>query len=313
MGRRSEVRVAKHAPVLVRGTDSSGTPFAITAHVQDISGSGASLTGLNGVGMPGTKVEIEYQGRKAKYRIQWVGKERTPLASQVGLRCLEPGNFIWGVQLPEWTEDTYDPSQTAVARPAPAGSPSGNGAAAVSKERRKFPRHTCRIEALVTIEGTDLNSPAKITDISLSGCYVEMLSPLPLNTLIELTMNLTHTTLHVHGQVRTSQMGMGMGVSFTGLTPEDFEKLRKLAPPEVSAPQPAIAASPPLAQASDSEFELQQQRTRAAPAGATNSVMVGQPSTADALEAILRALFRKGILSRSEVAEELQKLMTAKS
>jgi hypothetical protein len=313
MGRRSEVRVAKHAPVLVRGTDSGGTPFAITAHVQDISGSGASLTGLNGVGTPGTKVEIEYQGRKAKYRIQWVGKERTPLASQVGLRCLEPGNFIWGLQLPEWTEDTYDPSQTAVARPAPAGSPSGNGTAAVSKERRKFPRHACRIEALVTIEGTDLNSPAKITDISLSGCYVEMLSPLPLNTLIELTMNLTHTTLHVHGQVRTSQMGMGMGVSFTGLTPEDFEKLRKLAPPEVSAPQPAIAASPPPAQAGDSEFELQQERTRAAPAGATKSIMAGQPSTADALEAIVRALFRKGILSRSEVAEELQKLMTAKS
>jgi hypothetical protein len=139
-----------------------------------------------------------------------------------------------------------------------------------------------------------------------------MLSPLPVNTLIELTMSLSHTNLHVHGSVRTSQMGMGMGVAFTGLTPEDFETLRKLAPPEGSAPKPPKPLSPP-ARGSESEFELQHERTRPTPAGATQSVIAGQPSTADALEAILRALFRKGVLSRSEVAEELQKLMTAKS
>ncbi|HYL68091.1 MAG TPA: PilZ domain-containing protein [Candidatus Limnocylindria bacterium] len=313
MGRRSEARVAKHAPVLVRGTDPSGNPFAITAHVRDISGSGASLTGLNGVGTPGTKVEIEFQGRKARYRIQWVGKEGTPLASQVGLRCLEPGNFIWGVQLPEWTEDTYDLTQTPAARPVLSSSPSGNGAATAAKERRRFPRHICRIEALVTIEGTDMSSPAIISDISLSGCYLEMLSPLPVNTLIELTMSLSHTNLHVHGNVRTSQMGMGMGVAFTGLTPEDFETLRKLAPPEGSALKPATASAAPPARENEAEFELQHERTRPAPEGAAQSVITGQPSTADALEAILRALFKKGILSRSEVAEELQKLMTTKS
>jgi hypothetical protein len=135
------------------------------------------------------------------------------------------------------------------------------------------------------------------------------------NTLIELTMNLSHTNLHVHGSVRTSQMGMGMGVAFTGLTPEDFETLRKLAPPEGSAPKPPkpLSPPPPPARDSESEFEPQHERTRPAPASATQSVIAGQPSTADALEAILRALFRKGVLSRSEVAEELQKLMTAKS
>jgi len=331
MGRRSEVRVAKHVPILVHGTDPSGSPFRIPAKTVDISGSGASLTGLNGVGLPGTKIEIEYQGRKARYRIQWVGKDGTKRANQVGVRCLEHGNFIWGVELPEWTSDTFDESQVENGGPAAAGSRSGNGTAAASKERRGFPRHICRIQALVAIEGTDMSSPAIVSDISLSGCYLEMLSPFPVNALIELTMNPSNSTLHVHGQVRTSQNGMGMGISFIGLTPENFEKLRKIALPEggelkparvTSPPQPTIAAfppqpmvtgSPPLEATIESEFEFQQDLTHSAPAGANQSVVEGQPSTADALEAIVRALFRKGVLSRSEVAEELRKLLIVKS
>jgi PilZ domain-containing protein len=260
--------------------------------------------------MPGTKIEIEYQGRKARYRIQWVGKDGTKLASQVGVRCLEPGNFIWGVELPEGTSDTFDESRAENAGLA-AGSRSGNGTAITTKERRGFPRHICRIQALVTIEGTDRNAPAIVSDISLSGCYLEMLSPFPVNTLIELTMNPSNATLHVHGQVRTSQNGMG--ISFTGLTPENFEKLRKPAPPEGSAPKPVRATSPPPAQDNESEFELQHERSRPATTAAAKSGVAGQPSTADALEAVLRALFRKGILGRSEVAEELRRLWTAKS
>jgi hypothetical protein len=318
-------------PVLVHGTDPSGSPFTIPARTLDISGSGASLTGLNGAGLAGNRIEIEYQARKAPYRIQWVGKDGTKRANQVGVRCLEPGNIIWGVQLPEWTADTFDPSQIPAARATAAESRSGNGKAALPEERRGFLRHTCRIEALVTIEGTDMSSPAIVSDVSLGGCYLEMLSPFPLSTPGELTLNPTHTTLHVHGQVRTSQNGMGMGISFTGLAPEDFEKLRKLAPPQGSVPKPAIvaapskpaivpsplgaaaAAIPSITQVIDPESEVSQDLTHSALAGANQSVVAGQPSTADALEAIVCALFRKGILSRSEVAEDLRKLITPTS
>lgn len=108
-------------------------------------------------------------------------------------------------------------------------------------------------------------------------------------------------------------MAWGMGISFTGLTPENFEKLRKLAPPEGSVPKPAKATSPPPAQDTDSEFEFQQDLTPSAPAGASQSAVAGQPSTADALEAVVRVLFQKGMLSRSGVAEELRRLLTVKS
>ena len=315
MGRRTEVLVAAHMPVLVHGTDSHGNPFNLLAQVRDISGSGASISGLNGVGVPGAKIELEYQGRKAMYRIQWVGKAGSSQANQAGLRCLEPGNYIWGAKLPDWTEDKYDPSQAPVTRSSTAAAPPQKVASPVMEERRAFPRHACRFEALAAIEGTDMSTLAKVTDISLGGCYLEMLSPLPVNTLVDLTLNPSNVTLNVHGKVRTSQTGMGMGVEFTGLTPEDFEKLRKIAPPDTGPPPQGKQPISSPVQPAESELELELEPERPHPAGApaSNASMAGQPSTADALEAIVRVLFRRGVISRGEVAEELQKLLALKS
>jgi len=300
MGRRGEQRITTRLPVLVRGKDERGAPFLLTAHTHDISGTGASLVGVNGVGRVGEKLEIEYRGKKAIFRVQWVGLDGTARAGQLGVRCLEPGNYIWDVLLPDWMPDSYDPTAPAYARPepvetraAPSAAPPASGA-----DRRKYPRHSCRIEALVTDEATSSRLPARVTDLSLGGCYVEMLSPLPLGALVELILNPGDTTLQVRGKVRTSQMGMGMGVAFTGMSPEDFEKLRVLAPPVPAAPAARNSAGGQSAGASP--------RSENSPAN-------GGPSTAVALEAIARVLFRKGVLTRSEVAEELEKLTTPKS
>jgi hypothetical protein len=106
-------------------------------------------------------------------------------------------------------------------------------------------------------------------------------------------MNPSNVTLHVHGQVRTSQSGMGMAISFTGLTPEDFEKLRKLAQPDAappeptsvasppktatvsSSPQPVIAASPPATAAVEPESEFSQDLTHSDPGDVNQSVVAG--------------------------------------
>jgi hypothetical protein len=109
VGRRSEQRIALRVPILVCGKDSRGTPFTITAQTHDINATGASLNGLKGIADVGSKIEIEYQGRKAMYRVQWIGQVGTPRSGHAGVKCLEPGNYIWGVPLTEWTPDTYDP------------------------------------------------------------------------------------------------------------------------------------------------------------------------------------------------------------
>jgi len=85
--------------------------------------------------------------------------------------------------------------------------------------------------------------PGTVTDISLGGCYVEMLAPLPCDTEIELLLNTGDGTLRVSGSVRSSQMGMGMRVAFTGMSPVDFERLRDFAPP-VTSPQQTVKTPP---------------------------------------------------------------------
>ncbi|HTP44205.1 MAG TPA: PilZ domain-containing protein [Candidatus Acidoferrum sp.] len=304
MGRRSEQRIAFRVPILVRGKDSRGSPFVITAQVMDITATGASLNGLKGIADVGSKIEIEYQGRKAMYRIQWLGRVGTPRSGQAGVKCLEPGNYIWGVPLAEWAPDTFDPY---LAEP-PASAPVGTIDALVAPhasglERRRFPRVSCRIEANVTEESSGMNLPVKVTDISLGGCYVEMLAPLPLNSSVELTMDTAHGAIQARGKVITAQTGMGMGIAFAAVSPEDFERLRAIAPP---APRPA-------------ERESAKPRPAAASAASSNGGVVSRrasqigPSTQEVLESIVRILLRKGILTEEEMAEEFEKLIIAKS
>ncbi|MGA8145053.1 MAG: PilZ domain-containing protein [Candidatus Acidiferrales bacterium] len=305
MGRRSEQRIAMRVPILVRGKDSRGSPFVTNAHTLDITATGASLNGLKGIADIGSKIEIEYQGRKAWYRIQWVGKIGTPRAGHAGVKCLEPGNYIWGVPLAEWEPDTFDPDNAEAPKIAPIVPLSDFAASPASRsERRRFPRASCRLEASVMDEGSSVGLPAKVTDISLGGCYVEMLSPPPVGSPVELTLDSGQGSLRTRGKVLTSQSGMGMAVAFTAIAPEDFERLREIAPP--------------TAQLSDRERARTHPPVTLPPApsnGAHASKRASQigPSTQEVLESVLRILLRKGIVSEEEMAEEFEKLMIAKS
>ena len=224
MGRRSEQRIALRVPILVRGKDSRGSPFTITAQTHDITATGASLNGLKGIADVGSKIEIEYQGRKAMYRVQWIGQVGTPRSGHVGVKCLEPGNYIWGVPLAEWTPDTYDPDKAEPQKQAVVPPIESLIAPPPNIERRRFPRVACRIEATVLDELSAMNLPVKVTDISFGGCYVEMLAPLPVNSSVELTLDTSQGAIHARGKVVAAQTGMGMGIAFTASQSGRFRK-----------------------------------------------------------------------------------------
>ena len=304
MGRRSEQRIALRVPILVRGKDSRGSLFTITAQTHDITATGASLNGLKGIAEVGSKIEVEYQGRKAMYRVQWIGKVGTPRSGHAGVKCLEPGNYIWGLPLAEWTPDTYEPDKAEPPKNAVAPPIECLVTSPPKIERRRYPRVACRIEATVLDELSAMNLPVKVTDISFGGCYVEMLAPLPVNSSVELTMDTSQGAIHACGRVVTAQTGMGMGIAFTAISPEDFEKLREIAPvgdrnrerahlsPRPTAPIAAVPSNPTQTSRRAIQFA---------------------PSTQEVLESILRILLRKGIVSEEEMAQEFEKLITSKS
>jgi hypothetical protein len=309
MGRRSEQRIAISFPVIVTGFDSRGSPFTITAETQDISHAGACLKGLEHIAEPGKKLEIECQDQRAWFRVQWVGLAGSAKAGRVGVRCLEPGKYIWGVQPKEWQPDTYEPRAPSAEESQACGYGGGAPTGWTGGERRQFARRVCRIEAQVTIVGDSVRLPARVTDISLGGCYVEMLAPLPVDAMIELTLNPGGTTMHATGKVRSSQTGFGMGISFTGLSPEDFEKLRKFASPAPGIPEAAALPSPPApGRKSRGNARPPVTRSQREPSPSHH-----QAATAEVFEAIVRVLFRKGIVTQAELSEELERLKEMKT
>ena len=306
MGRRSEQRIAISFPVIVRGVDTRGSRFQFMSKTVDISFSGATLKGLTDVVAPGSKIEIERGAEKAQYRVVWVGQAGSPNAGRIGVRCLEMGKYIWGVPPKEWEPDTYDPAHPE--RPLPvaeAAAPAYDGPRKwTGKERRQFARHPCRIEAIITLDRDSVEMAGKITDISLGGCYVEMLAPLPDGTSIKITLSPREGMLKLSGRVCSSQMGFGMGVAFTGMGPQDFEKLRKLAPP--------MADGTPIVEAPPREPSLPRAPAPPQHASARSYASAGDDSldlssTSEALEALVRLLIRKEVFTVGELAEELEK------
>lgn len=306
MGRRSEPRIAVPFAVVVRGYDLHGNPFVADAETYDISFSGASLAGLKSSKEAGSKVEVEFQGQKAWYRVQWIGRPGTSKAGRIGLRSLEQGNYIWGVSPSAWEPDAYHPSSQDDKFPSLEGPTMRTTPLSRKKgeERRQHARRACRIEAQLTLADGSAGPPGTITDISLGGCYVEMLSPLPLGSDVTLAFLAGGTPLRISCKVRSSQNGFGMGVSFTGMKPEDFEALRNFAPPTTSPATGASSVETPKAPVAHS---LQ-------PSGAGAEIhALDLPPSPDALEAIVRLLLRKGLLTHAELAEELDKLKTSKT
>ena len=310
MGRRSEQRIAISFPVIVRGVDLRGVRFQFITKTIDISFSGATLKGLTDVVAAGSKVEIECRTEKALFRVVWVGQSGKANADRVGVRCLEMGKYIWGVPPKEWEPDTYDPAHPARPLPIPeAPAPAYDGPQRnwTGKERRQFARHHCRIEARVTVVGDSVEMAGKITDISLGGCYVEMLSPLPDGTLIQVALSPGEGTLELSGKVCSSQTGFGMGVAFTGMGAEDFEKLRKLAPPTAEGPVAVKAASQPAPQRQAAPPREAAPRVTARSYASAGDDALDLTPTAEALEALVRLLIRKEIFTVRELAEELEK------
>jgi hypothetical protein len=316
VGNRSEQRISVNLPVKVQGADRDGNPFVETARIVGISRSGARLEGITCLPDPGGRVEVFYQNEKAWFLVSWVGQVGTVEAGQAGLRCLESGKFIWGVPFPEEKPDTYRPPRS---KPRQAGAiplrtgPSGWR----GKERRRHPRHFIRGQAQITIDGSDVPLPGILTELSVGGCYIEMMSPLPVGTKVNLELSAANYIGRMGALVRTTQPGMGMGMAFTELSGEEERNLREILQRvaeeqgaatyagflESAAPQQGTAAYP--------STEAVAPAVKEAPAR-KETVVYSDGEASDAFDALMRVLLRKGVITHAEVSDELQKVRTGK-
>jgi hypothetical protein len=82
-----------------------------------------------------------------------------------------------------------------------------------------------RVPFELRVEGSEMPNRGETSDLGLGGCYIETIFPLPLNTTLELSLQIGSTVI-VIGKVVTCDPNVGNGIKFTRLLPEDREELR---------------------------------------------------------------------------------------
>jgi hypothetical protein len=67
-----------------------------------------------------------------------------------------------------------------------------------------------------------------LSDISLTGCYFETITPEPVGTPVEVTFQAAGASVRLSGVVRVVHPSMGMGIEFANLSPEAAKALQGL-------------------------------------------------------------------------------------
>lgn len=280
-----ELRVPMQLEVRLWGMDATGKPFFHIARTVEVSAKGARLAGVTCLMEPGAIIGVQHGHQKARFRVLWIGQNDTPEQGQIGLACLDPDKCIWADALQEIpTTDGFGQGPDILSpEPVPATPAQAEAGGDPEGERRRYPRYPCSGGVQLSKDGTGVPLLVKLADISLGGCYVETLSPLPLQTNVGLVIQIGDLEIRGRGKVRTSYPSVGNGIAFTQMSADDWLLLHQLVA--------RLAAATP----------------RQVTASATPAV---QTDTTPPLEALLQLLEKKGVLTRDEFVAEL---MTTKS
>ena len=93
------------------------------------------------------------------------------------------------------------------------------------KERRAAPRYPLILIAEVTDRLSSAKFAARTSDVSRSGCYLDMLNPLPRDSQIHLRLQSESEKFESAGTVIYVSPGLGMGVAFAAHLPANQQEI----------------------------------------------------------------------------------------
>ena len=127
--------------------------------------------------------------------------------------------------------DSTAPNTPLAGGIAPIGPVSAGTAAApafistLEREKRSSPRFKCEGNMELKTEGSTIQTWATFTDVSVTGCYVEMMTTFPVGTKVELQLGMNGYLVSGKAVVRVTYPFLGMGIEFTDLSPNAREQL----------------------------------------------------------------------------------------
>ena len=97
----------------------------------------------------------------------------------------------------------------------------------MDSERRHAPRYPFIAEAEVTETSSDTKLVGQTSDLSINGCFLDMLNPSPQDTDVRVRISHENATFTAVGKVIFVLPNMGMGVAFTSVEHDQQAILQK--------------------------------------------------------------------------------------
>jgi hypothetical protein len=166
----------------------------------------------------------------------------------------------------------------------------GNSAVAVpTAAQRAHPRYQFTATAEALDSQHRLRMSARTSDLGKGGCYLDTFSPFPMRTRVKLRITKEKISFEAEATVVYSKIGMGMGLAFTFIDPQQMGVLEKWLG-ELSGSSPCELS------------EINEQ-----PASSSNGGSAREPGYV--LNDLIVALMRKGTLSEEEGRTMLLRLV----
>ena len=197
-----EKRVPVVLDIRVWGMTADGHAFSQRAHTQNISSSGALLAEIENELKIGDTIGVQVGLKKTRCKVVWARNTQSVDKIRVGVQLLNKPECPWLDFLPQ--NDRQVPM--------------------VTPGRRRWARHKIAFPISLYDEQTPVRVSA--TDISGSGCYVEMLSPFPIGTGLGAELWFGAERVTTRALVRTCDPRVGMGIEFVGLNTKDQRRFQ---------------------------------------------------------------------------------------
>jgi hypothetical protein len=94
-------------------------------------------------------------------------------------------------------------------------------------DRRSAPRHEFIAHAELSDEGRSVRLKARVSDLCLGGCYLDMIHPLPAGTNIVLDVSADSGCFQAQGKIVYSLPALGAGVAFLNPSPDLIAQIER--------------------------------------------------------------------------------------
>jgi len=92
-------------------------------------------------------------------------------------------------------------------------------AAIAYQEKRRSPRYSFIASAELIEVRADVRIASRVSELSLHGCYLDMMNPFPTGTLVLVKISAGEAYFEAKSKVVYSQQNMGAGVGFLEIAP----------------------------------------------------------------------------------------------